>query len=226
MNPLVSVIVPVFNVEPFLAEALESVLAQDYRPLEIIVTDDGSTDGSAAVASSFPEVTLLRQENLGCAAARNACLAMARGEVISLLDGDDIWLQGKLSCEMRHFAEHPETGYTLCHHDLFLSPGETAPAWFRPKHTRKVFSISPYVLAVRRSVFETVGPFNARLLIGEDIDWFMRAREAGVQMHVLDPMFVSHRVHSASVTANIPKIRQGLLNVAKLSIERRRAQSA
>jgi glycosyltransferase involved in cell wall biosynthesis len=225
-NALVSVIVPVFNCEPFLAEALRSAITQDYRPLEIIVIDDGSTDGSVAVASSFPEVRLLRQENLGCSSARNAGMAQARGEVISLLDADDIWLPGKLACEMRHFADHPKAGYTVCHQRVFVSPGEIAPPWLKPHHCEKTLSQATCCLSIRRSVLETVGGFNIDCRMGEDLDWFLRASEAGIEKGILDPVFVLHRVHSSSLTADIVGTRRALLDVARLSLSRRRARSS
>lgn len=224
MNPLVSVIVPVFNCERFLAEAVQSVLAQDYRPIEIIVIDDGSTDGSAAVASSFPQVTLVRQENRGVAAARNAGLAAARGEVIAFIDADNIWLPGKLSREMRHFAGHPETGYTVCHLSTFVTPGDSAPLWFTADRQGKSAPFCPGLLAARRSVFENVGGFDPRCRRGEDLDWFMRANEAGVHMEMFDEVLTMHRIHSSSLTADRAQTRRSLFEVAKLSLERRRAR--
>jgi glycosyltransferase involved in cell wall biosynthesis len=223
MNPLVSVIVPVFNCERFLAEALQSVLAQDYRPIEIIVIDDGSTDGSAAVASSFPEVTLLRQQNLGVATARNAGLAAAHGQVITFIDADDIWLPCKVSREVRHLAQHPGTGYTVCHLSMFITPGESAPGWFTAQHQGKSAPFCPGLLAARRSVFESVGGFNIRCRRGEDLDWFMRANEAGVHMEMLDEVLAMRRIHSSSLTADSTQTRRSLLDVAKLALERRRA---
>lgn len=83
-SPLVSVIIPVFNTERYLGDCLRSVFAQDYRPIEVIVVDDGSTDGSASVAASFQEVICIRQERQGVAAARNAAIACSHGELIAL----------------------------------------------------------------------------------------------------------------------------------------------
>ncbi|MFL5886158.1 MAG: glycosyltransferase family 2 protein, partial [Thermoleophilaceae bacterium] len=85
-RPLVSVLVPVYQGERYLAEALDSVFAQDYEPLEVIVLDDGSTDGSADIARSYGGVRYLHQENSGIAAARNAAIGAARGEIVAFLD--------------------------------------------------------------------------------------------------------------------------------------------
>jgi glycosyltransferase involved in cell wall biosynthesis len=91
-NPLVSVVTPVYNGEAFLRETLESIFAQDYEPFEVIVVDDGSTDGSAAIARSYPAARYIRQHNQGPAAARNAGIAAARGEFLAFVDADDVAL--------------------------------------------------------------------------------------------------------------------------------------
>jgi GT2 family glycosyltransferase len=126
---------------------------------------------------------------------------------------------------MRHFAEHPGTGYTLCHQIMFVTPGESGPPWFTAEHQEKSAPFSTALLAARRSVFESVGGFDTRCRRGEDLDWFMRANEAGVRMDLLDAALVQHRVHSSSLTADAALTRRSLLEVAKLSLERRRARS-
>jgi hypothetical protein len=101
MTDSISVIIPCFNAEPYLAAAIRSVQAQDWRDLEIVVVDDGSSDRSAElVRDTFPEVTLIRQANQGVAAARNTGIRSSRGDWIAFLDADDIWLPGKLQAQM------------------------------------------------------------------------------------------------------------------------------
>src|SRR5262245_58223903 len=107
---LITVIIPVFNGEAFLAEALESVFGQDYRPLEVIVVDDGSTDTSADVARSFPSVIVVQQSNTGLSGARNAGIQRARGSFLSFLDADDLMAPRRLSKQMDHLSAHPEAG--------------------------------------------------------------------------------------------------------------------
>src|SRR3954452_6514802 len=96
MAPLVSVIIPVYNAEAFLAEALTSVFALDYEPFEVIVVDDGSTDGSAAVARANSRVRYFHKENRGASEARNAGASHARGELLAYVDADDIVPADKL----------------------------------------------------------------------------------------------------------------------------------
>ncbi|MBI4573499.1 MAG: glycosyltransferase family 2 protein, partial [candidate division NC10 bacterium] len=107
-GPLVSVILPVYNGERFLAAAIASILAQDYQPIEVIVVDDGSTDGTAAIARSFQGVRYLYQPNQGPAFARNAGIAVARGAFIAFLDADDLMVPTRLSVQAGYLLAHPE----------------------------------------------------------------------------------------------------------------------
>src|SRR4029078_4929566 len=114
MNPLVSVIIPVFNGERFLGDALSSVQAQDYRPLEVLVADDGSTDASATLAESFAGVRCLRLEHAGVSRARDRGGAASNGEWLAFLDADDIWLPGKISAQVAAARADPELEMMFC----------------------------------------------------------------------------------------------------------------
>jgi len=130
---LVSVIVPVYNGEPFLYSALESILVQDYYPLEVIVVNDGSTDNTAAILKSFANVTHISQENRGVAAARNKGIAVSRGDVIAFLDADDFWPCDRLTHTLMYLEQNPEIGYVLGKQMMFLEPGCDIPAWVKPE---------------------------------------------------------------------------------------------
>jgi glycosyltransferase involved in cell wall biosynthesis len=107
--PLVSVVMPVYNGARYLRQALESALTQTYRPLEIVVVDDGSTDDTPALLAEFGDkIRSIRQQNSGSAAARNAALRAARGELIAFLDADDLWLPRKLAVQVDYLRDHPE----------------------------------------------------------------------------------------------------------------------
>src|SRR5262249_3984793 len=106
--PLISCIVPVFNGECYLRETLESILAQTYQPLELIVVDDGSTDGTAAVAAGYgARIRYLWQAHAGALAARNRGLSAAQGEFIAFLDADDLWHHNKLARQIARLRERP-----------------------------------------------------------------------------------------------------------------------
>lgn len=115
-QPLISCIVPVFNGERYLWEALESIFAQTYRPIEVLVVDDGSTDGTGAVAASYgSRLRYLWQPNAGPAAARNRGLEAARGEFVAFLDADDLWHPEKLARQMARFAARPGLDGSVAH---------------------------------------------------------------------------------------------------------------
>src|SRR5262249_26420702 len=122
MAPLVSVLMPVYNREAYLAGAIESILAQTYRPLEIIVVDDGSTDASAAIAQRYAEVRYAYQPHAGIAAARNRTLSLARGEYLAFLDSDDLWEPSTLDRQMAVMLSAPELGMLFGHVIEFVSP--------------------------------------------------------------------------------------------------------
>ncbi len=112
---MVTVIVPVYNGERFLAEALQSIVQQNYQPLEILVVDDGSTDQSATVAQTFPGAQILPQAHGGIASALNHGIRHATGDLFAFLDADDRWLPGKLARQVAELNQHPELDMVFTH---------------------------------------------------------------------------------------------------------------
>src|SRR3989441_7830895 len=113
--PVVSVVIPVYNGERYLADAIQSVLDQTYQNLEVIVVDDGSRDGSAAVAKRFGEaIRYVHRANGGVCKARNTGIAVARGTYLAFLDQDDLWLPDKLAAQVAYLDSHPEVGAVYC----------------------------------------------------------------------------------------------------------------
>ena len=116
MTPQVSVVIPAFNAERHIESCLDSVFGQGSDlALEVIVVDDGSTDGTAARLAEFPQVIRLQQANAGPAAARNAGIGQARGEFVAFLDVDDLWPEGKLRLQIDMLMRHPDAA--LCFGD-------------------------------------------------------------------------------------------------------------
>src|SRR5215208_7256201 len=122
-RPLVSVVIPCYNQAHFLGEAIESVLAQSHPNFEIIVVDDGSPDDTSEVAEHYPEVRLVRQENQGLSAARNAGLARSEGEYVVFLDADDRLLPEALKTGVECLEAHPECAYVYGHFRVIASDG-------------------------------------------------------------------------------------------------------
>lgn len=125
--PKVSVIISVYNGERYLAEAIDSVLAQTYQDFELILIDDGSTDRTKEIIQSYPTIRYFYQENQGVAAARNLGVAQSRGDYLTFLDADDLWLPEKLALQIEAFAGNPHLDIVTGHIQQFVSP-EIDPA--------------------------------------------------------------------------------------------------
>jgi glycosyltransferase involved in cell wall biosynthesis len=226
--PLVSVVMPVFNGESFLAQAIESVLAQTWSPVETIVVDDGSTDRSTDIARGYP-VTYVRQEHSCVAAARNRGVAGARGELVSFLDHDDVWVPRKLELQVDALARNPSAGICMCRFETFMESGADVPAWVeRPGSPDRGASYSTGqlgTLLVRREVFDEVGLFDTGYPSADDTDWFLRTKDLGVEVVTLDEPLQRYRIHNASISASRdPGERQRLrFRLLQASIRRKRA---
>ena len=222
-NPLISVVVPVRDMEQYLGDALRSVFAQSYRPLEVIVVNDGSTDGSAEVARAFPEVILLEQENCGVAAARNRGIDGSHGELIAFLDADDIWEPEKLSLQEQWLRQHPEIGYVTAHFRNVLEEGVPRPAWIRQEQLEEAQKGGVPNLLVRRSVFDAAGRFDPAHRSGSDLDWVVRAKDAKVLSAVLPQVLLRRRIHRTNHSYHWQGGKTMLLRALKASIDRQRA---
>ena len=196
-GPLVSVVVPVYNVEGFLREALDSLFAQDYEPFEVVVVDDGSTDGSGTIARSYPEVRYLRQENQGPAAARNAGIAAARGEIVAFADADDVQLPTRLSVQVGYLIEHPEISATLGRQVWITPPPGAVPdvVW------GDLDGIPAMTMVVQKRTLAELGGFDPRLRGPEDTDLLIRMREGGHRFVVLPEIVMRRRYHGENLVA-------------------------
>jgi len=221
---LASVIVPAYQAEAFLEEALESALRQDYEPVEVIVVDDGSTDRTAEIAEG-QDVQLLRRAHGGPAAARNHGLAAARGEFITILDADDVWPANRISNQVDCLAAHPGAGLVIGLTEFFLTPGEPVPPHFPQYLDGPVAGHMPAILA-RRSVFEAIGGYDESLVpLGEDVDWFLRAKDAGVGIVKLDSVVLRYRIHARNTSRDNDANRAVMLRLLRASVLRRQGAS-
>lgn len=236
-TPLVSVVIPAYNAECYLGEAIESVLAQAYSPVETIVVDDGSSDGTAAVARSFPEVELIVQENAGPAAARNRGFAVSHGEVVAFHDADDLMTPDKLAVQVGELLADPAIGCVLAEQELLIEEGAELPFWAegskvptvmpaKPEELADEPDVHPMTMVVRRDVFERVGGFDEGMRAAEDFDWMLRAAEDGVEFARLSRVLLKRRVHPASLTQDAAAGRAGHFLALKKRIERHRARAA
>lgn len=226
---LISVILPVYNGERYLAEAIDSVLAQSGWKLELITIDDGSTDKSADILAAYaardPRVKVLTQANAGVTVARNIGITRSEGAYISFLDQDDRWAPDALSMHVQALNADPELGYTLAHQVCFLEPGADEPDWFKLQHLDEPMAgYLPGALCARRSVFDKVGLFDERFAISSDADWFAKARDAEIAMKLLSAVTLQRRIHDVNQSRHAEVIQKELFQLLAESIRRKREQ--
>ena len=222
-RPLVSVIVPVFNGGRYICDALRSAFGQDYRPIEVIVVDDGSTDNTAKVVRSFKDVIYIYQPNQGVAAARNVGISLSQGEFIAFLDADDLWAGDKLTRQIGWLLEHPETGYVTALFRNFLEKGTTRPAWLKEEQLVEDQRGGVPNLVVRKSVFKRIGAFDANLRSGSDLGWVLCAKDAGISGFMLPHILLQRRIHGSNLSYQWKGGKSLLIKSLKESIDRQRA---
>jgi glycosyltransferase involved in cell wall biosynthesis len=197
-EPLISCVVPVYNGSRYLAETLDSIIAQTYKLIEVIVVDDGSTDLSAEIARQHSTgIRVYAQANAGPAAARNNGISHANGEFIALLDADDLWHSEKLERQMNRFRERPELGFCVTHVEHFWIPElEAEKKSFEGSHmTEPLPGYNGSTLLARSNAFTKVGKFCESMAHTSETDWFLRAGEAGVPGELLTDILVRRRMH-------------------------------
>jgi len=225
VNPLVSVMIGAYNAAPYLGEAIESALGQDYEPIELIVVDDGSTDGTADVARSFPQAKVIQQENGGNGSARNRAVENASGELYAFLDADDRFTPGKLSLQKAVLDADPGLDMVFGHVREFFSPelDEETRASLRPPAPEPMPWTAPNLMLVRRRSFERVGPFTTAVRVGVTVDWFARAQEAGLRHTIPPEVVLERRLHTQNNGLRESASRSQYLEVIRQAMERRRA---
>jgi glycosyltransferase involved in cell wall biosynthesis len=225
MERLVSVVIPAHNSIPYIVETLDSVFAQQHRPLEVLVVDDGSTDSTAnVIRESYPEVRLIQQQQRGHAAARNAGILAARGAFLSFLDHDDLWSADKLDLQLVCFARDPELDLVFGHMQNFFTP--EMPAVERERIAVPLHPIPGQLqgsMLARRKSFDRVGFFDEARGMGDFLDWYGRATLAGLRMLMLEETVVHRRIHANNYQRTHKHERGQILRAVKDLLDRRRA---
>ena len=223
-QPLVSVIIPVYNREKFLAAAIDSVFSQTYRPIQVIIVDDGSTDRSGAIARSYKDVEYIYQENQGVSVARNKGVDAAQGEFIAFLDSDDLWLPHKLETQIKYMLQHPEVDITSTKIENFIEAGAEMPSWFNLEDYVKVIDqriILP-TMVMRKVVFLQVGYFLPDWRSGEDTEWIWRSRDFNVSTYQMSEIFTLRRLHGENLSLKTrAEQKTNLFRIMRGSIKRK-----
>jgi glycosyltransferase involved in cell wall biosynthesis len=226
--PTVSVITPAYNVEPYLDAAARSVLQQTYTDLELIIVDDGSTDGTSEIAEQIrlrepDRVRVVTTRNRGAAAARNTALSASRGEFIALLDGDDIWEPEFLERQMAVFAVEPDVDLVTGNARFLGSRrhGEAVRPWPDPRPPITLATIigdeeAVFIMTVfRRRVFDAIGGFDKSIRTNEDFDYWLRAALAGFRFGRSSEPLAWYRRRDDSLSADAVRMLRGALHVCR-----------
>jgi glycosyltransferase involved in cell wall biosynthesis len=195
-DPLVSVIMAAYNAADHIGAALESVLAQEWSPLEVVVVDDGSTDGTAEIVRSYPDVVYVRQENRGPSAARNAAVECSTGEFVANFDSDDLLPPTRIGDQVNFLLAHPHVGAVFGRQEWM-----NAPEWMaRDAVYGDVDGIPLSSVMFRREVFFELGGYDTTFVHGEDMDLLVRMRERGIEYHVIPEVVLYRRFQPSSLT--------------------------
>ena len=224
MSKLVTIIIPTYNYAEYVREAVVSVIGQTYRPIEIIVVDDGSQDNTREVLAEFinaGKIHYIYQDNKGLAAARNTGLRSSGGEYISFLDADDLMDEKKIEIQARYLDQHPECGVTFSdfrffkdndrsnlikppvHHSGELTLRDFIRGNFMPVHTT----------LVRQDVFKKAGYFDESLRECEDSDLWIRAMMAGIRFFYMDQVLAFYRLHGRQMVGSPVRLYKTLIEV-------------
>jgi pentatricopeptide repeat protein len=211
-NPLVSIITPAYNAAEHIAETIESVLIQNYRNFELIIVDDGSTDNTKDIITSFKDerIKYLYKENRGPSNARNLAITKSKGQYIIPLDADDMITPDFIARHLQEFEKHTEADLVYC--DDFLIDENSKPIRVinRPEYTNRKtlirdlfhcgFPVIPFRTCIKKSALNKIGLFDEELLVGEDYDMIRRFVKHGLKMHHLQEALYLRRMTNKSLS--------------------------
>jgi len=226
VQPLVSVIIPLYNREDLIACAIDSVLAQTFTDFELIVIDDGSTDDGPEIVKQYDDqrIKIIFQQNAGPSSARNKGIDKAKGEWIAFLDSDDKWLEDKLQKQMELLERNPGLVWVGCNYMIDHSITKERRAFVNPEKIEKYLTnncffkscfdainmgagLTPGTMIVKRSVLQEVGSFQAGLNYGEEFDLWWRIGYHYPELgFVNSPLIVYNAQMPGSLTASTKAI--------------------
>lgn len=235
MTPRCSIVIPAYNVESYVAQAIESALAQSYRDTEVIVVNDGSTDGTAAAIEPFLDrIIYLEQPNRGLAAARNRTLKESTAEYVALLDADDLWLPHRLERVIGYLEEHPALGFAtsdafLLYEDqpssdtYYANMRRSAGMRFHAEDQLYWILQDDFVFVmtvIRRELFERYGTFDESLKTCEDWDLWIRFISAGERVGLVGEPLAFYRVRRGSLSYERANLYPDMLKILGRALAR------
>ena len=200
----VSVLIPTYNRARFLPDAIRSVLEQTFQDFELIVVDDGSTDGTEELVRRFPRARYVRQEHAGISAARNRALVEAKGRLVAWLDSDDMWHREKLEKQVAYLDAHPECRLVFCRVHYFLDDGlEAVPGYADTASRFNDCRINTDLKSacIDMELYRRIGGYSLDHQVGEDTEWVIRTAAASVDVgHCLPEALYRYRIHTGQIT--------------------------
>jgi glycosyltransferase involved in cell wall biosynthesis len=223
-TPIVSVIIPAYNAERYLDQALDSVMRQTCQDFECIVVDDGSTDSTPEILARRERVRVIRQPNQGAGAARNTGMHAARGEFLTFLDADNWWYPDRLKVQLDFHRQRPDLDFSHVQLEERIEDGVEPPPWALTTRNQaeSVYPLSPGGLMIRRAAMERLGGYNPDFRTGEVIEWLSRARGSGLREERLPHTLGALRIHDHNATYDQRRMRQSVLKALHESMRRKR----
>lgn len=217
----ISTIIPLYNGEKYIKEALESVFAQKkVKADEIIVVDDGSTDNGAEIVKSFgPAVKLFCQKHSGIGATRNLGLKRASGDFFALLDADDLWTEDHLYHLLKPFRNRPELSMTFGKVEQFAN--QKTDESKIPENQRVLHGLLAGSGLIRKEAFERAGYFDPTLKVGEFLEWYSRAIHMQLQSETIPEVVLKRRIHDRNTGILQKKNRSDYIRVLFKHLKRK-----
>lgn len=219
----ISVIIPVYNAEKYVGEAIESVLNQTVQPDEIIIIDDGSTDGSAKRVKEFEQdIQLISQENKGISGARNTGIRAASGNIFAFLDSDDLWPEDHLEILLSVLHKNNDLSIVCGHVQQFMSDDADVQSNRIPEGAEVMPGYVVGASLIKSEVFDKIGLFDEELTLADTVDLFSRAKDSGLAFKLIDDVVLKRRIHSSNTGIMQREKRHDYTKVLMASIKRKR----
>jgi len=221
-DPLISIILPLYNGRELIMKSIDSVLSQTFTNWELLVVDDGSTDGGAAyIESTYAHAKVIRQQNKGVAAARNTGVKHAIGELIAFLDQDDEWAPSKLREQWELLKKDPYCAFVTCNQQFVCNDGVTLPANFSEKLFEEHRSLVPSALLIRKQALLSVNMFDQSLEVSSDFDLIRRLRLVNCKEANVDKLLLKKWYHGENASLNKPLMKKEILSLLHRQIKGR-----
>ncbi|MEM9718532.1 MAG: glycosyltransferase family 2 protein [Bacteroidota bacterium] len=228
MSPIVSIIIPAYNAEPFLGETIQSVIHQEFTDWELIIVDDGSTDKTQIIVEKFtsdPRITYLYKKNEGVSLARNSGFTQSKGAYVAFLDADDLWKKDRLEKMLSKFEGDSALGLVHSYVQEIDENSQLLPTVYRGKEGYILESLllgdgcnipAPSSILLKREVVDTVGGFNPELSTSADKEFFFRVASK-FKIGMVQEILGLYRIHSNNMHSNIDRMEADNLKAYRLA---------